>query len=69
MDKTATISPNSVSSEKVYEDDDVSFWFLQLSGWFALALISFFVLLSGIIAMNLPLATSFILSFSPRLVS
>ena len=44
MDKTATISPSSVSSEKVYEDDDVSFWFLQLSGWFALALISFFSL-------------------------
>ena len=44
MDKTADISPNLGSSERVYEDNDVSFWFLQLSGWFALALISFFSL-------------------------
>ena len=44
MDKTANMSPNLVSSERVYEDNDVSFWFLQLSGWFALALISFFSL-------------------------
>jgi len=44
MDKTANISPNLGSSERVYEDNDVSFWFLQLSGWFALALISFFSL-------------------------
>ena len=44
MDKTANMSPNLGSSERVYEDNDVSFWFLQLSGWFALALISFFSL-------------------------
>ena len=44
MDKTASMSPNLGSSERVYEDNDVSFWFLQLSGWFALALISFFSL-------------------------
>ena len=44
MDKTAHMSPNLGSSERVYEDNDVSFWFLQLSGWFALALISFFSL-------------------------
>ena len=44
MDKTANMSPNFGSSERVYEDNDVSFWFLQLSGWFALALISFFSL-------------------------
>ena len=44
MDKTANMSPHLGSSERVYEDNDVSFWFLQLSGWFALALISFFSL-------------------------
>ena len=44
MNKTANMSPNLGSSERVYEDNDVSFWFLQLSGWFALALISFFSL-------------------------
>ena len=44
MNKTANVSPNLGSSERVYEDNDVSFWFLQLSGWFALALISFFSL-------------------------
>ena len=44
MDKTANMSSNLGSSERVYEDNDVSFWFLQLSGWFALALISFFSL-------------------------
>ena len=44
MDKTANMSPQLGSSERVYEDNDVSFWFLQLSGWFALALISFFSL-------------------------
>ena len=44
MDKTANISPDLGASERVYEDNDVSFWFLQLSGWFALALISFFSL-------------------------
>ena len=44
MNKIANMSPNLGSSERVYEDNDVSFWFLQLSGWFALALISFFSL-------------------------
>ena len=55
MDKTANMSPNLGSSERVYEDNDVSFWFLQLSGWFALALISFLASQSGITEMSLPL--------------